>query len=68
MEVITIENIAIIKSKKLSIKEDRFVVIDIDTGELLDDGRGYGYKSEEKAQKAFNFKNHYYHISQLNKI
>ena len=68
MDVITTENIAIIKSNKLSIKEDRFVVIDIDTGELLDDGSGYGYKSEEKAQKSFNFKKHYYQTSQQDLI
>lgn len=35
---------------------DRFIIIDSYTGEILDDAQGYGYRTEEKAHKAFVWK------------
>lgn len=50
-------NIAIIESEKLSSPYDkRYVVIDKDTGEILDDAQGYGYKSVQKAHAAYAYK------------
>lgn len=34
----------------------RFMVIDTDTGEILDDAQGYGYKTAQKAHAAWNYK------------
>lgn len=36
--------------------EDRYVVVDKDTGEILDDAQGYGFKTAEKAYKCFHYK------------
>ena len=50
-------NIAVIESEKLSNEYDRrYVVIDKDTGEILDDAQGYGYKSAQKAHAAYAYK------------
>lgn len=47
-----------VKIDKLSSKySDRFVIIDEDTGEVLDDAQGYGYKTAQKAYSAFAYKN-----------
>ena len=35
----------------------RYVIVDEDTGEILDDAQGYGYKSPQKAHAAFAYKN-----------
>ena len=35
----------------------RYVLIDPDTGELLDDAQGYGYKTPQKAHAAWAYKN-----------
>ena len=35
--------------------EDRYVVVDKDTGEILDDAQGYGFKTAEKAYKCFHY-------------
>lgn len=43
--------------------EDRYVIVDKDTGEILDDAQGYGFKTAEKAYKCF----HYKHRSQEQK-
>lgn len=43
--------------------EDRYVVVDKDTGEILDDAQDYGFKTAEKAYKCF----HYKHRSQEQK-
>lgn len=34
----------------------RYCIIDYDTGELLDDAQGYGYKSEMKAKVGWNYR------------
>ena len=37
--------------------EKRFVVVDKNTGEVLDDAQGYGYRTSQKAYAAFGYKN-----------
>lgn len=50
--------IKVIRSEKLSGEWDpRFVVVDEDTGEVLDDAQGYGYKSAAGAHRSFGYKN-----------
>lgn len=52
------KNIIVMKSEKLSnIYEERFVIIDKDTGEIFDDAQGYGYKTVQKAYAAYNYIN-----------
>lgn len=36
--------------------EKRFVVVDAETGKILDDAQGYGYKSAQKAHVAYSYK------------
>lgn len=31
--------------------EDRYIIVDTSTGEILSDAKGFGYKSEESANK-----------------
>ena len=51
-------NIAVVESDVLSKGYDRrYVVIDKDTGEILDDAQGYGYKTAQKAHAAWAYKN-----------
>ena len=51
------ENIAVIESAKLSSEYDkRYVVVDKDSGEILDDAQGWGYKSIQKAYAAYSYK------------
>lgn len=48
----------VMESYELSTNYDkRYVVIDKDTGEILDDAQGYGYKSKSKAYAAWAYKN-----------
>lgn len=50
--------ITVVRSDKLSsMFEQRYVVIDKETGEVLDDAQGYGYKSRQKAYAAYGYKN-----------
>lgn len=45
-------------SDSLSGKYDpRYVIVSTETGEILDDAQGYGYKSAPKAYAAFGYKN-----------
>ena len=37
--------------------EPRYVVTDAETGKVLDDAQGYGYRSFEKARAAYYYKN-----------
>lgn len=47
-----------VESKTLSTRyEKRFVIVDKENGEILDDAQGYGYKSAQKAYAAWNYKN-----------
>ena len=51
------KDIKVIKSEELSSAFDnRFIIININTGEILDDAQGYGYKTIEKAFAAFYYK------------
>lgn len=46
-------NVKVVESKTLSSRYDkRFVVVDEETGNVLDDAQGYGYKSKQKAMAA----------------
>ena len=50
-------NVRVVKSESLSKPyEWRFVVVDVDTGEILDNAQGYGYKTKQKAMAAWNYK------------
>lgn len=52
------KNIKAIKSEVLSSRRsERFVIVDTETGEILDDAQGFGYKSAPKAYAAYNYKN-----------
>ena len=49
--------ITVIKSEKLSSRYDeRFIVVEAETGEILDDANGYGYKSVRNARAAWSYK------------
>lgn len=37
-------------------KETRYIVIDAETGEILDDAQGYGFKTAQKAHAAWGWK------------
>lgn len=46
-----------VRSDELSsLYDEQFVMIDIRTGEILDDAQGYGYKTKTKAFAAFCYK------------
>lgn len=48
----------VVESPTLSRMFDpRFVIVDASTGAVLDDAQGYGYKTVEKAHKAWGYKN-----------
>ena len=50
-------NVRVVKSESLSKPyEWKFVVVDVDTGEVLDNAQGYGYKTKQKAMAAWNYK------------
>lgn len=50
-------NVVAIEDKTLSKGyEKRFIIVDKDTGEILDDAQGYGYKTAQKAYAAYNYK------------
>lgn len=37
------------------ISETRFVIVDDETGEVLDNAQGYGYKSAQNAYRGWNY-------------
>lgn len=50
-------HVMVVKSEALSKPyEWKFVVVDVDTGEVLDNAQGYGYKTKQKAMAAWNYK------------
>lgn len=50
-------NVKAIRSESLSKPYDyRYVIVDIDTGEILDDAQGYGYRTAQKAYAGYNYK------------
>lgn len=51
------KNYKVIESKELSTAgKKRYIVVDIQTGEILDDAQSYGYKSIKNAYSAFAYK------------
>lgn len=38
--------------------QQRFILTDSETGEIVDDAQGYGYKSAEAAYKCWTYKIH----------
>ena len=48
-----------------SYTETRYRIVDTDTGEILDDAQGYGYKTAQKAHAAWSFKRAGGYSSQL---
>ena len=47
----------VIKSEELSdFYDPRYIVVDTETGEIVDNAQGYGYRSKEKAFKAWSYK------------
>lgn len=51
-------NVKVVESKTLSSRYDRrFVIVDEETENVLDDAQGYGYKSKQKAMAAWSYKN-----------
>ncbi len=49
--------ITAVRSETLSSRYDeRYIVDDDTTGEIIDDARGSGYRSEQKALKAYGYK------------
>lgn len=50
-------NFKVVVSNTLSKgSEKRYVVIDVDTGEIVDYAQGYGYKSQQNAYSAYAYK------------
>lgn len=50
-------NIKAVESVTLgSEKNPRYVLIDIETGEILDDAQGYGYKTKRGVYAAYSYK------------
>lgn len=50
--------VAAVLSPSLSGPYDkRYVIADTETGEVIDDAQGYGYKSAQKAYAAYGYKN-----------
>ena len=55
--VITLTNIEVIRSDVLSSEYDsRYVVVEKETGKILDDAQGYGYKTVRAAHAAYAYK------------
>ena len=51
------QNIKVIQSNILSAPfEPRYIVIDAETGEILDDAQGFGYKTIGNAYRAYRYK------------
>ena len=54
----TKQPIQAVRSDSLSEEfDDRFVIVNTETGEILDDAQGYGYRTAKKAYAAYRYKN-----------
>ncbi|EGO2667902.1 hypothetical protein AAFA95_002657 [Enterococcus faecalis] len=52
-----INTVKAVLSNTLSKRSDpRYILIQLHTGEILDDAQGYGYKSKPNAYKAYAYK------------
>jgi hypothetical protein len=58
-------NVKVIESDILSVKYNkRYVIVDEDTGELIDDAQGYGFKKKKNAWACYKYKiRHGYYAS-----
>lgn len=45
-----------IKAVNMPHKYNRYMIINVDTGEILDNAQGYGYRTAQKAHAAWNYK------------
>ena len=54
----TEKNYEAVHSASLSreMEDDRYIVIDIESGEILDTANGWGYPSKDNAYRAFEYK------------
>ena len=54
----TEKNYEAVYSASLSreMEDDRYIVIDIESGEILDTANGWGYHSKDNAYRAFEYK------------
>ena len=43
--------------EEYSTTEIRYHIVSVDTGEVLDDAQGYGYKTAQKAYVGYSYKN-----------
>lgn len=51
------KRIKVVKSDVCSTEfESRYVVVDLETGEIVDDAQGYGYKTQRNAYAAYAYK------------
>ena len=51
------QDIKVIRSETLSSRyESRYIIIAADTGAILDDAQGYGYRNPQKAHAAWTYK------------
>ena len=50
-------DIVVVRSEALSSRYDnRYVIVNTATGEVVDDAQGYGYKTKQKAHAAYGYK------------
>lgn len=45
-----------VKAKKVSNLDHPWIIVDEDTGEILDDAQGYGYRTAQKAHAAYAYR------------
>ena len=50
------KNLSELKVDYVETSPGRFSVVDTETGEIVDDANGYGYKSKQNAMRAWNYK------------
>lgn len=51
------KNIDVVRSNSLStFSNQRYVIVDSETGEIIDDAQGYGYKTKRNAYAAYGYK------------
>lgn len=58
-EVLNVEKIRTMENRNLKIeywKNGRYIIVDEDSGEIVDDAQGYGYKDKQRAFKAMWWK------------
>lgn len=43
--------------KAVPFRKTRFCIVDVNTGKILDDAQGYGYRTAQKAYAGYSYKN-----------